>query len=197
MDGTRVYPDDTAGPFPSPPVTFGDRDGRTIVVRPFDPDEPQVDALTEMYVQFDPADRAQGIPPSGETRVRNWLETICADGVNVAAWHDGRVVGHATLVPDVDDPAAVDDVGEIAWELAIFVLQEYQRAGIGTELLERLLGHASDQGIEKVWLTVERWNSPAIALYKRVGFEVCGSESFEQEMAIRVARAGEGSQESG
>ncbi len=186
MHGTRVYPDEPAGSFPSPPVTFEDRDGRSIVIRPFESEEPRLDALTEMYVQFDPADRAQGIPPTGEKRVRDWLETICADGLNVAAWDDDSVIGHATLVPDVDDPAAVDDAGEIAWELAIFVLQEYQRAGIGTELLEALLGYASEQGVENVWLTVERWNSPAIALYERVGFEVCGAESFEQEMSIRL-----------
>ncbi len=53
-------------------------------------------------------------------------------------------------------------------------------------LLEHLLGRAIDLGIEWVWLTVERWNHPAIALYERVGFETTGSQSFEQEMAIRL-----------
>ena len=185
---TRVYPDDPSGPFPSPPVTVGDREGREIEIEPLDGEcEDELDALTEMYVQFDPVDRAQGIPPTGEERIREWLEPIGADGRNVVARHDGEVVAHATLVPEVDDLDAVEDVGEVAWELAIFVLQAYQRAGIGTYLLEHLLGYASDQGIRYVWLTVERWNAPAIALYERVGFEICGAESFEQEMSIRLA----------
>ncbi|GAB3023065.1 GNAT family N-acetyltransferase [Natronobiforma cellulositropha] len=181
---TRVYPDDPSGPFPAPPATITDREGRPIEIRPLaDGDR---EPLVDLYVRFDPVDRAQGIPPTGEERIRTWLEPILADGKNVVACHDGAVVGHATLVPDVEDPAAVDDPREVAWELAIFVLQAYQRAGIGTRLLEHLLGHAGEQGIDRVWLTVERWNAPAIALYERVGFEVCGAESFEQEMSIRL-----------
>ncbi|SFC71426.1 Acetyltransferase (GNAT) family protein [Halobiforma haloterrestris] len=193
MSGTRVYPDEPSGPFPSPPSTFEDGEGRTIEVRAPDSFEEVIDDVVEMYDAFDPTDRAQGIPPTGEERIRGWLETIADESINVVARHDGNVVGHAMLVPDADDPPSMDGEGDdadgpgpgdIEWELAIFVLQEYQRAGIGTVLLEQLLGHASDVGITRVWLTVERWNKPAIALYKRVGFETTGGESFEQEMAI-------------
>ncbi|RKD95870.1 GNAT family N-acetyltransferase [Halopiger aswanensis] len=184
MSGTRPYPDEPAGPFPSPPTTFEDGDGRSIEVRAPADFEAVVDDVVAMYDDFDPSDRAQGIPPTGEERIRNWLETIADESVNVVARHDGDVIGHAVLVPDTDDPGAIEARSDVEWELAIFVLQAYQRAGIGTQLLEHLLGHASDVGIEKVWLTVERWNQPAIALYKRVGFEATGTESFEQEMAI-------------
>lgn len=202
MRGTRTYPDEPAEPFPRPPTTVEDKEGREITVDALESDESVVDALTAMYVQFDPADRAQGIPPTGETAIRRWLDPIVANGINVASHHadldtepsatnaDGYV-GHATLVPDTDDPQTVDDPGTIEWELAIFVLQAYQRAGIGTALLETLLGHASELGVERVWLTVERWNGPAIALYERVGFETCGSESFDREMSIRLAGDGE------
>lgn len=184
----RVYPDEQSGPFPSPPTTVEDKQGRTIEIQATDGFEgDDLDDTVEMYVQFDPTDRAQGIPPTGERRIRNWLETIADHSVNVLARHDGDAIGHAVLVPDADDPSAVDDEGDIEWELAIFVLQEYQRAGIGTILLEHLLGHASDCGIEHVWLTVERWNAPAIALYERVGFESTGTQSFEQEMAILLS----------
>ena len=185
MAGSRQYPDEPSGPFPSPPTTVEDRDGRSIEISA--PDEFDADALEDivaMYVEFDPSDRAQGIPPTGEARIRNWLEAIGEDSVNVVARHDGDAIGHAMLVPDTDDPAAIEHRGEIEWELAIFVLQAYQRAGIGTVLLENLLGYAAEVDIERVWLTVERWNNPAIALSERVGFESTGTESFEQEMAI-------------
>ena len=186
MAGTRPYPDDPAGPFPSPPTTFEDHEGREIEIRAATDLEETFEDVVEMYVEFDPEDRAQGIPPTGEDRIRNWLETIADQSVNVVACHGDDVVAHAMLVPDTDDPAAIEERADIEWELAIFVLQAYQRAGIGTKLLEHLLGHASDIGIERVWLTVERWNNPAIALYERVGFEATGTESFEQEMAIRL-----------
>jgi ribosomal protein S18 acetylase RimI-like enzyme len=174
----RAIPSDPAGPFPEPPVTTTDREGREVSVRPVDGDD--VDAVTEMYVEFDPADRAQGIPPTGEERIRDWLSTILDDGLNLAAFHhDGDeevVVGHATLVPG----------GEDGSELAIFVLQGYQGAGIGRLLLEHLLGYGEREGVEAVWLTVERWNHAAIGLYKDVGFENTSAESFELEMALRL-----------
>ncbi|RZH68173.1 GNAT family N-acetyltransferase [Natrinema altunense] len=193
MAGTRQYPDDPSGPFPSPPTTVEDRDGRAIEVRAAESFTGEtLDDVVGMYTEFDPTDRAQGIPPTGEERIRTWLETIGDDSVNVVARHDGDAIAHAMLVPDTDDPAAVEHASDIEWELAIFVLQAYQRAGIGTVLLKNLLGHASDIGIERVWLTVERWNNPAIALYERVGFESTGTESFEQEMAIRLAGDGNG-----
>lgn len=172
---TREYPDEPTGGFPTPPRTATDREGRTIdIARIAEGDR---DTLVEMYLEFDPADRAQGIPPTSEESIRDWLESICTDDcLNVAAWHRDHLVGHATLVAD----------GEGAYELAIFVLQAYQGSGIGTALLRTVLGVAREAGVERVWLTVERWNTPAVRLYEKVGFERVGGESFEVEMAIRL-----------
>lgn len=190
MTGERRYPDEPAGPFPEPPVTFEDAEGRRIEIEGFPPAHEVPEALVEMYGEYDPADRAQGIPPSGEHRIRRWLETIFGDGYNAVAWHDGGAVGHATLVPDDGSGTgqrADPETGEPAYELAIFVLQAYQRAGIGTHLLEGLLGYGAAAGVEAVWLTVERWNRPAVALYERVGFEVVDTGSFELVMTLRLA----------
>ena len=172
---TDRYPEETAEEFPRPPATVSDREDREIRIRVAESDD--VEPLVEMYRDFDPEDRAQGIPPVREEPIRNWLDNLLdADCLNLVALHDEQPVGHATLVPDVDD----------SYELAIFVLHTYQGVGIGTELLERLLGYAQEEGIERVWLSVERWNDPAIALYKKVGFEMSSSESFELEMGIRL-----------
>ena len=172
----RSYPDESAGDFPEPPLSFTDKEGREIDIRPYeDGDEDETfEAVVAMYADFDPADRAQGIPPATEPRVREWVENLL-DGLNVVAWHDDRAVGHATLVPDED-----------AYELAIFVHQDYQRAGIGSNLIRGLLGHGRANGVEKVWLTVERWNHAAVSLYESVGFEIHGDESFEIEMVLRL-----------
>ncbi|MFB6206934.1 MAG: N-acetyltransferase family protein [Haloglomus sp.] len=175
---SRDYPDVVAGPYESPPRSFTDREGRDIVVRalgegPVD----AVEALTEMYEGYDPEDRAQGIPPSDPERIRDWLDGVTGDEcLNVVAWHDDWAAGHATLVPDRHG----------AFELAIFVDSDYQNAGIGTQLIEALLGYGRESGVERVWLTVERWNDPAIALYQKVGFERIGDGSFELEMAARL-----------
>jgi ribosomal protein S18 acetylase RimI-like enzyme len=171
----RSYPTEPAGDFPEPPTTTADAEGRQIHVRAAD--DADVEPLTDTYVDFDPADRAQGIPPVREDRIREWLEMLFADNcVNVIGTHDDVPVGHATLVPE----------DEGSYELAIFVTGAYQGAGNGSVLLEHLLGLAQARGIERVWLTVERWNAAAIGLYEKVGFEVVESESFELEMTIRL-----------
>lgn len=171
---SREYPDEVAGPYEAPPRSFEDRDGRQIEVHRY---ENGIEPLVEMYDEFDPADRAQGIPPIEEAQIRTWLEQLLdTDGVNVVARHGDRPVGHAMLIPD--------DRG--ASELAIFVLGEYQNAGIGTGLIEALLGAGREDGIEHVWLTVERWNKPATALYRKVGFVPTDDGSFELEMAAKL-----------
>jgi GNAT superfamily N-acetyltransferase len=172
----RVYPDEPSGPFDAPPIAFEDGEGRPIEIRPYGGSDEEREALVEMYVEFDPADRAQGIPPGKEERIREWLSNILTeDCLNVVAWHGDGAAGHATLVPDGD-----------AYELAIFVLQTYQRAGIGGRLMHALLGYGHEQGVENVWLTVERWNHPAVSLYEQTGFETSNAESFELEMTIRL-----------
>jgi GNAT superfamily N-acetyltransferase len=176
---SREYPDEVAGPYDPPPRSFEDAEGRELRVHAYGegPVDDESEALVEMYVAFDPEDRAQGIPPTGEEGVRAWLENIlAADCVNVVAWHGDEAVGHATLVPDEQG----------AYELAIFVLAAYQNAGVGTRLIESLLGAGREEGIERVWLSVERWNTPAVNLYRKVGFEAAGSGSFEMEMAARL-----------
>lgn len=171
----RRYSEAAAADFPAPPLRFDDAEGREIEIRAYD-DEVERDALVEMYTEFDPSDRAQGIPPVGEESIRSWLDTILADDcLNVIAWDDEEAAGHATLVPGNGD-----------YELAIFVLQTYQEAGIGTNLIEALLGYGQVEGIDKVWLTVERWNRAAVALYKNIGFETSDAESFELEMTLRL-----------
>ncbi|MDR9430130.1 MAG: GNAT family N-acetyltransferase [Natronomonas sp.] len=171
---TREYPDDVAGPYDDPPRSFEDRTGRHIEVRRYDGG---VDTLLEMYRRFDPEDRAQGIPPTSESQIRSWLDKLLVDDcINVVGWHEELPIGHALLVPD----------GQGAFELAIFVLGEYQNAGIGTELIQGLLGAGRADGVEYVWLTVERWNKPAIALYRKVGFVPTDDGSFELEMATKL-----------
>ena len=179
MSGPQRYPDEAVGGFPRPPRTVEDAEGRAIRLRTHDGSETEREALQAMYEAFDPADRAQGIPPSRPSKLRDWLDRILDDTcLNVFAWDGDEVVGHATLVPE--------NGTESPYELAIFVLQSHQGVGIGTELIKSMLGYGAAEGVTKVWLTVERWNRPAVGLYEKIGFETTDAESFELEMAIRL-----------
>jgi GNAT superfamily N-acetyltransferase len=164
-----------ANSLPTPPREFADREGRTITVRRLEPDE--YEPLVTMYDEFDPEDRAQGIPPVGEETIREWLDVVTdPECLDVVGWYGDEPVGHAMLVPDRTG----------GYELAIFVLQRYQGAGIGTELVRTVLGVAHTEGVERVWLTVERWNRAAVNLYEKIGFETTEDDSFELEMALRL-----------
>lgn len=165
-----------AAAFPRPSREFTDQEGREIHIERLT--EKDHEALITMYIAFDPEDRAQGIPPSSEPDIREWVEAVTAeDCLNIVAWHGEDIVGHVMFVPD----------GTGASELAIFVQQAYQGAYIGTELIRTGLGAAADAGIENVWLTVERWNTPAVTLYEKIGFETNENTSFELEMSLRLA----------
>lgn len=177
----RQFPDEPAGTFPTPPRTAADATGRRLrylaVGESVAPTEAR-SGLLEMYREFDPADRAQGIPPAGESALEDWLSNVLGgDSRNVLAVSEasGATVGHATLVPD-----------GTAHELAIFVLQPHQGVGIGTELIRTALGYGAATGVDRVWLTVERWNAAAVALYEKTGFETNDAGEFQLEMCLRL-----------
>lgn len=116
--------------------------------------------VTEMYRTLDGRCRAMGIPPVTDPELAAWLESL-EPGLHVVAKTDGRVVGHAVLLDA--------DAGH---ELAIFVHQDFQNAGVGTELLRTLLGEGRAAGISSVWLSVACGNGPAKRLFRTLGFSV-------------------------
>lgn len=139
-----------------PPRVFTDAKSRSIRVRRADSD---FELLVDFYKSFAASERSQGAPPLGESAIRDWLRTVL-DGISIVACEKGRVIGHIMFVPD----------GEGSHEVAIFVHQEYQRAGIGTELLRTGLDVAQEEDLSHVWLTVESSNGAAQKLYSNFGF---------------------------
>ncbi|MFA5313296.1 MAG: GNAT family N-acetyltransferase [Methanomassiliicoccales archaeon] len=58
------------------------------------------------------------------------------------------------------------------WVLEIYVLPEFRRRGIAAKLLERAEEWTKEQNARSLWLNAGGNNDPAIALYKRSGFEI-------------------------
>lgn len=143
--------------FPRPPHAFTDGAGRAVRVDVYDGG---FDSLLAMYDAFEDADRAQGLPPRHEQGRRSWLASLLEAGIHLVARHGTSVVGHAALIPMEDD----------RHELIVFVASDYRFAGIGTELVETLLGYGRANGVRRVWLTVRRHNRVARRLYASVGF---------------------------
>jgi RimJ/RimL family protein N-acetyltransferase len=160
---------------PRPPHSVTDDEGREIEIEQFDgPTGP----LVEMYRQMDSDDRSQGIPPRSESRMEEWVGTLLEEGMNLVAWHGDEAVGHAVLM-------YMDDA---RWELAIFVRSDYQGAHVGTHLIRCLLGYGVQEGVERVWLSVERYNDVALRMYESVGFEILEGDAeykMERELSSR------------
>jgi GNAT superfamily N-acetyltransferase len=154
---------------------FSDRKGRAITLRSGGPG--WAEALYGMYRTYDPSQQAQGIPPLHPVRLREWLRSLLEEGINLLAVHGDRVVGHAVLMPD--------QLG--SYELAIFVHQDFQGAGVGSRLLQALIVHARERGVKEIWLSVEAWNHRAIRLYRKAGFGKVEGGQWEQIWGLRLA----------
>lgn len=59
--------------------------------------------------------------------------------------------------------------------LGIALYQKFTGMGIGKVMLETIINLAKEMGYEQVELEVVADNERAIALYKKIGFEICGT----------------------
>jgi ribosomal protein S18 acetylase RimI-like enzyme len=70
---------------------------------------------------------------------------------------------------------AHDDVTpRSAWLLSMWVAPEERNRGVGATLVDTVIDYARASGVERVLLDVADLNEPAIALYRRKGFDPNG-----------------------
>ena len=74
---------------------------------------------------------------------------------------DGKIVGYAL-------GRVVADEAEL---LKICVLKEWRKRGIAEKMLGSLLGKMREKGAAACFLEVRSKNTPALALYQKLGFE--------------------------
>lgn len=159
-----------------PPSTHLDKDGRVFTVRPLsDADRPVLEAF---YDSFEPKRAAQGLPPEGTQRVAHWLDRILPSGVHLGVEMEGRLVGHAFLMPT--DREGVS-------EYAIFLHQEVRGKGMGTAVNLRTAEVARTLEMKRLWLSVEPQNRPAVRSYEKAGFQFRRETAFSPEMEMEMA----------
>ena len=77
---------------------------------------------------------------------------------------DGELVGYSVALPGVDELHLLN----------LTVARPHRACGHGRGLLAALVDSAGRRGLHAVWLEVRSSNLPAIALYRRFGFEQVG-----------------------
>ncbi len=103
--------------------------------------------------------------PPLESVISFQKEHISKNGPVYYAVSNDQVIGWRDVFP-MSNPRQVH-----RGALGMGLLPEYRGQGIGARLLTATLAHAKRFGLEKVELHVYTSNTPAIALYKKFGFE--------------------------
>ncbi len=132
--------------------------------------------LLGMYTAFEPKAVYQGLPPYREAVTDEWLGSLVNNPTNthLVLRIDGRVAGHAALIHYPTEPGSE--------EILIFVHQSYQRQGWGRRLFLTTMHWACrHKGLDRVWLTVDLYNSRARRLYHDIGFAIVPAEDIEPD----------------
>lgn len=152
---------------------FLDKPGEPLLVGVYS-DELFEDVL-DMYESF--SSQTMGLPPATRAERIDWLTMLTDNGRNLLV-HDGnRVVGHAAVVPE-DNPEP---------ELVVFVRDDYQNRGVGTELLKHVIAHTAEAGHEALTLEVTTDNRPAVAVYSTLGFTVVETRWGQYTMRLPLS----------
>lgn len=76
-------------------------------------------------------------------------------------------------------------IDEDTVEFAISVFNEYQKMGIGTTLMNKMLEHLKELHYPKASLAVQKENY-AVRMYQKVGFEIASENEQEYIMIHRL-----------
>lgn len=95
---------------------------------------------------------------------------------------NNRIIG-AVWVRNINGYGSIYDV---TVEFAISVFDEYQKMGIGTALMNRMLEHLKELNYPKASLAVQKGNY-AVRMYQKVGFEIACENEQEYIMIHRLS----------
>lgn len=158
------------------PIQLVDKLGKPFRVRVYDPaaDRP---LLERMYGAFEPKRAAQGLPPETEYALRRWLDHILKSGLHLLVEVNAEVCGHVMLIP-------MESGG--GTELANFLHQSIRGRGIGTAMNRLAVALARDTGFQRVWLSVEPANIPAVRSYQKAGFVTLRHSMWAPEIEMEM-----------
>ena len=158
-----------------PPRLLHDKRGAEYEVREFRPEDRE--ALDHFYLEFEPKRAAQGLPPKDADRIARWLDSVLPQGTHLLTFGDGKLVGHALLVPTGQDGVS---------EYAVFLHSEHRGRGLGTALNRAAIDAARAAGLTGLWLSVEPHNRAALRSYENAGFAMIPGTIFSTEAEMRL-----------
>ena len=164
------------------------RDGSTALVRPIEPGDGE--RLREIWNGMSGLSRRRRFlaPTAGDVSDEDLQYLVDVDHRRhealIALDGAGRGIAVARYVRSPDDPASA--------EVAVVVVDDWQRRGLATALLDRLTEAARENGIERYSALVAEDNDVVIRALDRAGAVRTGSEDGEIEFALDLPADGIG-----
>ncbi len=128
-----------------------------------------LDFINSLVREKAPINKTSEVTRSEEDMfLRRQLASIASgDVLHLVAESNGRIVGSAEVSKLSGRESHVGTLG-------IGVKSGYRRIGIATKLIETLTQTAKHQGLKIILLAVYENNTPAITLYRKLGFKEIG-----------------------
>lgn len=114
--------------------------------------------------------------PSYE-HMRKFVSGLIMDNdIQIYAMHDNTVIGWCDIT------RKKRDVFSHTGSLGMGIIKQYRGMGLGSRMMEEVIGQAKENGLEKICLEVYSHNTAGIALYKKYGFVHEGVKLKEVKM---------------
>jgi ribosomal protein S18 acetylase RimI-like enzyme len=131
--------------------------------------------------------------PMTEWEERTRLNATSAQQAQFFAEAEGRFIGAVTVIPRrAGEPDYFQRVPEVdtATLVGVYVSPQARGRGVIDALIAQAIAWSRDAGYPELTLDVHERNAPAIAAYRRSGFEVVGEfasdDGREIAMAVRL-----------
>ena len=141
--------------------TVKTKDGRTVTLRFLVRKDKK--GLEEFFASMSAKALEWGNPPYTDEVVDGWISNL-ENMIALVAIYDERIVGYAMISKGTRERRK--GVGD----LAMYLHQGFQNAGLGTAILTRLLNVARKEGLHRIGIHVIEGNKIAIHLYEKFGF---------------------------
>jgi RimJ/RimL family protein N-acetyltransferase len=171
---------------PISPAAAGDMlvlaNGTELRFRPISPDDQ--DGLARFFERLSPESRRRRfLSPkpdltAKELRYLTDIDHVGHEAIAAVDERDGSLVGVGRYARFTDRSGVAD--------VAVAVVDELQRMGIGTELGTRIVGRARANGFTRLTATTLWENRPARALLRRLRFRAVVSRGAEIELVLEL-----------
>lgn len=105
----------------------------------------------------------------------NSVERMKAEKKNFNGWvietPDNKIVGYATYFF-----CYFTWIGKSLYMDDLYVKPEFRGMGLGTQLINKVIQYAKEEGCHKLRWQVSAWNNRAMDFYKKLGAEIDGTE---------------------